>query len=55
MVKARFYLPALIYLGAEHGASKQETMDLKWSGIDFDFQGGGLINFFRQKTGRHRT
>jgi integrase len=55
VVKARFYLPALIYLGAEHGASRQEAMDLKWSDIDFDFHGGGLINFFRQKTGRHRT
>ena len=55
VVKARFYLPALIYLGAEHGASRQEAMDLKWSDIDFDFQGGGLINFFRQKTGKHRT
>lgn len=30
-------------------------MDLKWSDIDFEFQGGGLINFYRQKTGRHRT
>jgi len=55
VVKARFYLASLIYLGAEHGASRQEALDLKWSDIDFDFQGGGLINFFRQKTGRHRT
>jgi hypothetical protein len=25
--KAKFYLPSIIYLGAEHGASKQEILD----------------------------
>ena len=52
---ARFYLPVMIYLGAEHGASKQEILDLKWSNIDFDFDGRGLIRFFRSKTKRERT
>ena len=55
VVKARFYLPALIYLGAEHGASRQEALDLKWSDIDFDFQGSGLITFYRRKNKTRRT
>lgn len=55
VVKAKFYLPSLIYLGAEHGASRQEALDLKWHDIDFNFQGGGLINFYRHKTGKYRT
>lgn len=54
-VRAGFYLPAMIYLGAEHGASKQEILDLKWSDIDFNFDGRGLIRFFRSKTKRQRT
>jgi integrase len=54
-LKARFYLPTMICLGAEHGASKQEILDLKWSDIDFDFDGRGLIRFFRSKTKRERT
>jgi integrase len=45
----------MIYLGAEHGASKQEILDLKWSDINFDFDGRGLIRFFRSKTKRERT
>ena len=28
--RAKFYLPSLIYLGAEHGTSKQEALSLKW-------------------------
>jgi len=40
--------------GAEHGASKQEILDLKWDDIDFDFE-GGPHPFFRTKTGRERT
>jgi integrase len=54
-LKARFYLPVMILLAAEHGASKQEILDLKWSDIDFDFDGRGLIRFFRSKTKRERT
>jgi integrase len=54
-LKGGFYLGAMIYLGAEHGASKQEILNLKWSDIDFDFDGRGLIRFFRSKTKRQRT
>ena len=48
-------LPALILLGAEHGASKQESLDLRWSDIDFDFEGIGLIAFYRTKNRQERT
>ena len=53
--RAKFYMPALIYLGAEHGTSKQEALGLKWSDIDFGFNGQGLINLFRSKNHRRRT
>jgi len=53
--RGRFYLPAAIYLGAEHGASKQEVLSLRWSDINFDYQGKGLIRFFRTKNKRERT
>lgn len=53
--KAKFYMPALIYLGAEHGASKQEALSLKWPDINFDFDDIGLIRFFRTKNQRERT
>jgi integrase len=54
-LRTRFYLPAIIYLGAEHGASKQEILDLHWSDIDFDFADIGLIKLFRTKTKKLRT
>ncbi|MBT3368590.1 MAG: site-specific integrase [Nitrospina sp.] len=54
-LRSKFYLPAIILLGAEHGASKQEILSLEWSKIKFDFQDIGLIEFFRTKTGRKRT
>ena len=54
-LRSRFYLPAAILLGAEHGASKQEILSLEWSKINFGFQDIGLIEFFRTKTGRKRT
>ena len=54
-VRAKYYLPALIYLGAEHGASKQEALSLKWYDIDFEFKRIGLISLYRTKTGRKRT
>ena len=54
-VRAKFYLPAIIYLGAEHGAAKQEILSLKWSKIDFDFGGRGIINLFRTKNKKERT
>ena len=53
--RAKFYLPVLIYLGAEHGASKQEALSLNWSDIEFNYQGQGLIRFFRTKNSRERT
>jgi len=53
--RSKYYLPAMIYLGAEHGASKQEVLDLKWSDVDFDFDGIGIIRFFRTKNSRERT
>ena len=53
--KAKFYMPAIVYLGAEHGASKQEILSLRWSDIDFDYAGTGLIRLFRTKNGRERT
>jgi len=53
--RAKFYLPAIIYLGAEHGAAKQEVLGLKWSKINFDYNGIGLITLYRTKTKRERT
>ncbi len=54
--RGKFYLPAIIYLGAEHGASKQEILSLKWEDINFDFKDGiGLIRFFRTKNTKERT
>jgi integrase len=51
-VKAKYYLPALIYLAAEHGCSRQEALSLKWEDIDFEFGGRGLIHFLRTKNSR---
>jgi len=53
--RAKFYMPALICLGAEHGASKQECLSLQWSNLDFDFAGIGKIRLFRTKNKRERT
>lgn len=53
--RAKFYMPALILLGAEHGTSRQEALNLGWDDIDFDFQDKGLINLFRNKNSRERT
>jgi integrase len=53
--RAKFYLPAIIYLGAEHGASKQEILDLKWPDIDFTFRDTGIIRLFRTKNRRERV
>jgi len=54
-MRSKYLFPAVICLGAEHGASKQEILDLKWSDIDFDFEGRGRIRFFRTKNRRERT
>ena len=53
--RAKFYMPAIVYLGAEHGAAKQEILDLEWAKIDFEFKGAGLIALFRTKNKRERT
>jgi site-specific recombinase XerD len=53
--KAKYYLPVIVYLGVEHGASKQEILDLTWEDINFDFGNTGMINLFRTKTGRKRA
>jgi len=42
-------MPSLILLGAEHGASRQEALWLKWRDIDFEYEGIGLIRLFRNK------
>jgi len=53
--RAKHYMPALVYLGAEHGASKQEALSLEWTDIKFDAEGDGTITFFRTKNKRERT
>jgi len=53
--RSGFYLPALIYLGAEHGASKQESLSLRWCDIDFNYSKTGLIKFYRTKNKNQRT
>ena len=53
--RAKFYMPAIIYLGAEHGAAKQEILSLKWSDIDFDYNEKGLIKLYRTKNKKKRT
>lgn len=53
--KAKNYLPALIFLGAEHGASMQEALSLKWKDINFNFEDLGMIRFFRTKNQKERT
>ena len=45
----------MIFLGAEHGASKQEILSLRWSDIDFDFRDSGLVRFYRTKNVKERT
>ena len=53
--RAKFYMPSIIYLGAEHGAAKQEILGLRWSKINFDFGEDGLITLFRTKNECERT
>jgi len=48
-------MPSLIYLGAEHGASKQEALSLRWKDINFDYKDTGLIRLFRTKNTHERT
>lgn len=53
--RAKNYLPVIILLGAEHGASKQEILSLTWSDIDFDWSEKGFIHLFRTKNKMERT
>ncbi|MEE4601873.1 MAG: site-specific integrase [Desulfobacteraceae bacterium] len=53
--RTKFYMRVIIFLGAEHGAAKQEILSLKWSDINFDFKGKGLIKLYRTKNKRERT
>ena len=53
--RAKFYMPSLIYLGAEHGTSKQEALSLKWKDINFNFDSQGLIKLYRTKNKKRRT
>jgi integrase len=53
--RAKHYMPAIIYLGAEHAAAKQEILDLNWKDIDFDYGDTGIINFFRTKNKKRRV
>jgi integrase len=53
--RAKFYMPAIIFLGAEHGASKQEILSLRWPKIDFEWDEKGIIRLFRTKNKKERT
>jgi integrase len=53
--RAKYYMPAIIYLGAEHGACRQEILDLVWSKINFDYAERGIIRIFRTKNRKERT
>jgi integrase len=48
------YMSALIYLGAEHGACRQEALSLKWTDINFEYQEQGIIGLFRTKNSIRR-
>ncbi len=50
--RSRHYMPLAILLAAEHGASKQEILNLRWEDIDFDLGDCGCISFFGRKRGQ---
>jgi len=52
--KTRHYMVLAILLAVEHGCSRQEVLDLKWSDIDLDFGDNGTIHFFRTKNNQER-
>ena len=52
--RSRHHMVLAILLAAEHGASKQEILSLKWEDIDFELAGNGCINFYRTKNGVRR-
>lgn len=53
--RVHHYMVLAILLAAEHGASTQEILDLRWSDIDFNWNGCGYIHFHRTKNGVDRT
>ncbi|MDC0336310.1 site-specific integrase [Pseudodesulfovibrio sp.] len=53
--RAKHYLPLAILLAVEHGASKQEILDLKWADITLDYGETGVVRFYRTKTGVERV
>lgn len=53
--RAQYYLPAAIFLGAEHGASKQEILGLRWQKLDFGYRERGIITLYRTKNKKERT
>ncbi len=53
--RGKYYLPAIILLGAEHGASKQEILSLKWPEINFEYGSRGTVALFRTKNKMQRT
>ena len=52
--RSRHYMVLAILLTAEHGASKQEILGLKWEDVDFELGNAGCIGFYRSKNGMHR-
>jgi len=55
ITRAKHYMPAAIYLGAEHAAAKQEILDLTWKDIVFDYGDTGIIKLFRTKNKKRRV
>lgn len=53
--RAKHYLSLAILLAVEHGASKQEILDLKWTNIDLNYGESGIISFHRTKTNVDRV
>jgi len=52
---AKHYLPLAILLAVEHGASKQEVLDLTWEDVNLDYGETGVIRFHRTKTDVERV
>ena len=48
-------LEVAVTLAVEHGASKQEILDLRWDDIDFEDSPSGSIRFFRTKNRMERV
>jgi integrase len=53
--RAKHYLPLAILLAVEHGAGKQEVLDLTWGDVDLEYGETGLIRFHRTKTNVDRV